>query len=181
MVHVILNILISAALKTLFSWLYPKIDVELYQKKFEARISKGISCGKFWDWLFTVKDIGSFKNAVPYYRVFQKSIIVIYWGAAAVFFYLNFPFYIFLIDVIGGVFLGAYYWMLYERKYYTMAGQEKHMYEYQVNKVDVYWLKRIYFSGYWLFRNGFTGWKFDLSAVIGLVILYLTSLIYLIK
>lgn len=175
---------ISFLLKTIFSYLYPKIDVKLYKENFEDKISKGISCGKFLDWLFTIKRIGGFEGALPYYRIFQKTILITFWGLSYLFFYKQFSLWIFIIDFVIGILFGAYYWMVYERKYYKLGRQEYLLIEMHLNNNNPYWLKRIWFSGYWLFKsngqdNGFRLWKFDMSFVIGLAIMYITSAVFL--
>jgi len=177
------NLIISIALKTSFSYLYPWIDVKLYQKRYEEKISKGISCGWLVDNLFTRKNIAGYENSVPYYRVFQHSITVLFWGLAYIFFYsvLPFHFLLFAFDFLIGILAGSYYWMLYERLYYRIAHQDGIMYSYQADHTDVYWLKRVWFSGLWLFKKEFAGWKFDMSALIGAIIMYLSSLIHLIN
>lgn len=176
-INQVISIVLSIFFKSIFSILYPKVDAYCYAGIFEGIIKKyphNKSGYKFWRWLFTEKDLIGFKNAVPYYRVFQKLILISFWLVVYIKFYSIFPFWLFIVDAVCGV-LWAYYWMKYERSYYYYADQEKEMYAFQLNNEDVYWLKRIYFSGYWLFSKGFTGWKFDLSSAIGTIGLFITS------
>jgi hypothetical protein len=105
--------------------------------------------------------------------------MIIYWFLAWLFFYQYFAWYIFIIDAVIGI-ACAYYFMTFERFYYRISNTLMDLFEYQIKKLDVFWLKRIYFSGHWLFEKEFIVWRFDMSAAIGLAIMYLTSLIYLI-
>lgn len=182
--YIILFIIIDWIFKAVFSeWLYPYIDAKLYAGIYENKIKRYLHySNKFWKWLFKEQDIKIFKmtfeDAVPRYRVFQKIILLGYWITAHFVFYKHFTWWVEAVCLFGV--LAAYYFMKFERKYYYWAGQEKLMYEYQINNVNVFWLKRIYFSGYWLFRKGFIGWKFDLSSAIGTTVLYLSTIVFLI-
>lgn len=80
-----------------------------------------------------------------------------------------------IIGLIG--FMIAWYLMLKEFLYYVFMWQWQEMLNYETYAQDVYWLKRIYFSGYWLFRNGFKFKYFTGSAALGLIILILSNLI----
>ena len=192
----ILNIAISVILKSIFNYLHPKIDSEAYGVRYEKMIEKLKDAGLFWNWIFTeykltkteyyrsaynnilTVRVSTGNTIVPKYRVMQNGILLLYWTAAYWLFYVHFPWWVTVIDVGGGL-VSAYYCMVWERLYYKIGGQDKEIYEYQSKNEDVYWLKRIYFSGKWLFAGGFAGWKFDVSAAIGLIIMYLCSLIFL--
>jgi hypothetical protein len=184
-----LKILISFALKTVFAYIYPKIDVECFYKRFEQKIEKNISAGKFFNWLFVKKDVKVFgtiyKQAVPRYRIFHATVMVIYWLAAWFFFYQYLDSNIWLCLLVFGIDAGlgvawAYWKMLFERLYYTISDTIQDLLRYQRDNVDVYWLKRKWFYGYFCFRISFLVHVFDESAFIGLIGMYLTSIIYLI-
>lgn len=177
--NLLLNIFSSLIFKTLFAYIYPKFDVLCYYEHYEKkRLSNW-----FWRLLFWEKDIKIFgtlyKNAVPIYRVLHSLVMIIYWFIAWILFYQYFAWYIFIIDAVIGV-AWAYYFMTFERFYYRISNTLMDLFEYQIKKLDVFWLKRIYFSGHWLFQKEFIVWHFDLSAAIGLAIMYLTSIIYFI-
>lgn len=190
---IILFIAIDWILKAVFGeWLYAWIDAKMYGGIYEeSEKAKGKSekenqkLSGFWMWLFEERDVKIlgfvFRNAVPRYRIFQKMIILIYWGGAYILFYSVLPLWIIAVS-FAGIFC-AYYWMKFERRYYYWAGQENEMYLMENDRVNVYWLARGYFSGYWLFKNGyhFRGWVFDLSSIIGTVLLYLSGLVMLLK
>lgn len=80
-----------------------------------------------------------------------------------------------LIPLIG--FIVAWYLMLKEYLYYIFMWQWQELLNYETDVEDVYWLERVYFSGYWLFRNGFKFWRFTVSAVVGLGILIISNYI----
>lgn len=191
---IILSIVIDWIFKAVFcEWLYPWIDAKLYGGIYEKKIQNitppSPPFGKggeqsphwFWRWLFKERDVKIFgyvfKNAVPRYRVFQKLVLVIYWGLAYYFFYSELPWYAQVIMLFGVVW--AYYWMKMERRYYYWNNQEQLMYEYERERQNVYWLSRIYFSGYWLFKGGynFRGWVFDASSLTGTAGLYAAGIL----
>jgi hypothetical protein len=184
-----LKILISLALKTVFAYIYPKIDVELYYKRFEQMIEKHVSAGKIFNWLFEKKDVKVFgtiyKQAVPRYRIFHASVMIVYWLSAWIFFYSSvysdiwLCLLVFFIDAVIGV-AWAYWKMTFERFYYTISDTVHDLLRYQLENLDVYWLKRKWFYGYFCFRISFLVHVFDESAFIGLIGMYLTSIIYLI-
>lgn len=183
MINLLFNIFSSLVIKTIFNYLFPKVDVECYYWKYEQTIQKGKSAGWFFDWLFTEKDMTIFgefyPKSVPYYRVFHASIGILYWLIAWFLFYQYLPWYVFAVDAVLGV-AWAYYFMLYERKFYTIADIVDELTRYQRERENVYWLKRKWFYGYFCFRNEFLVWEFDKSAFIGFIGIYFTSIIYLI-
>jgi hypothetical protein len=172
-------ILISLVLKAVFAYIYPLIDVKLYKERYEdKRLTNW-----FLKFLFTKKDLPGFPGALPYYRVFQFMIQAVYWIAAWFIFYKHISITVFIVDAVVGL-IWAFYWMKHEREYYRIAKQDYLLDEYRVQWTDVYWLKRWWYSGRWIFRKsyygGFTTMRFNISAGIGTAGYYLTTLIYLI-
>jgi len=185
-------ILISWIIKKVFSYLYPLLDVFCYKEHHE---DKKVLTG-FWQWLFKSYDIGKYKNLLIRYRIFQHGLAVIFWFISYQIFYSKFPWYVQMFELLG--LLACYYAMVFERKYYTIGKQEYLLSRYQETNENVYWLKRWYFAGYWLFMpvessgdadgwetvhidNGFRLWKFDLAYYIGLGVYYSVSVIYLFR
>ena len=113
------------------------------------------------------------RNILPVYRILQGSLDII----ALHLVYTNSG----LIPLIG--FMAAWYLMLKEFSYYILLWQWQVMLDYENNNEDVYWLKRIYFSGYWLFKfprdslHKYTFRKFAISAVTGLILIIVSNLI----
>ena len=104
---------------------------------------------------------------VPVYRLLQGLLDVV----AMYLVYDN-------MGIIGLIaFMVAWYCMLKEFLYYVFLWQWQNLLNYETYAEDTYWLKRIYFSGYWLFRSGFKFKLFAVSAVIGLIILIISNLI----
>ena len=107
------------------------------------------------------------KTVLPVYRIIQGVLD----GAALYILYINYG----VIPLVG--FVLAWYLMLKEYLYYIMLWQWQILLNYETYVEDTYWLKRIYFSGYWLFKNGFKFWRFTLSAAIGLALLIISNVI----
>jgi hypothetical protein len=179
-----MNILISIILKILFSYLYVKFDVLCYYNVYQQKIEKGIKVNWFFDWLFKKQDVKIFgtiyKQSVPRYRVLHGGIMVVFWFLAFIFFYSSFAWYIFIIDAVIGI-AWAYYFMTFERFYFTISDTVSELIRYQRENLDVYWLKRKWFYGDICFRISFLVHVFDESAFTGLIGMYLTSLIFLIQ
>jgi hypothetical protein len=187
MENLIIYICISIGIKFIFDHLYPRSDVYCYHGKFENGISKGISQGGFWDWLFTIYYLQTnkfgtptkiYEPMVPHYRVFHVLIGLTYWTASWFYFYNRFPWWIAVIDVIVGVLLGAWHFMKYERKFYKLINDDLKNAE-LINKI-MYWLKRWWFSGRYFFRKRFTVKAFNISVTIGTIIEYSTTGIFII-
>jgi len=115
----------------------------------------------FWELEFKGRVI------VPVYRMLQGTLDIV----ALYLVYTNGG----IIPLIG--FIVAWYCMLKEYLYYIFMWQWQEMLNYETYAEDTYWLKRIYFSGLWLFRSGFKFWRFTLSAIAGLIILIISNLI----
>ena len=183
-------IAVSLAFKAIFSYEAPLTDVFAYKEHYES----GNLCNWFWRRLFR-KSTGKDGNVqVPLYRVLQAANHIIFWALAFIIFYRYFPWYVWAAEGTGV--LLSYYFMVYERLYYKIAKQESLLLTFQSENINTYWLSdRLYFSGYWLFvkkesvlfntgdtiriDNGFRLWKFDLSCLIGIAVLILTSFIFL--
>lgn len=104
---------------------------------------------------------------LPVYRLLQGLL-----DAAALFLIYT---YSGLIPLAG--FVIAWYSMLKEYLYYVFMWQWQVMLNFENDDIDTYWLERFYFSGFWLFRNGFKFKLFTASAFIGLIILIISNLI----
>ena len=106
------------------------------------------------------------KPLYPFYRIFQGALDLLclwyLWNQS--------------IWQLAG-FCIAWYLMSKEYLYYIIAGQIHLTREYEYTKADVYWLKRIYFSGWWLFRRGYNYGLFRYSAIIGFIALIISNLI----
>lgn len=194
---ILLFISISIVAKMVFRYIYPESDVDLYQRKYENGISKGISQGKFYDWLFTrfrIEINGKLSNTLlPYYRIEQSCKLLAYWFIYFQCMRLYVPVWLLLIDLSGVII--AYYFMVYEYQYYKIAKQIKLLSVFEqfdpqtMSNTNTYWLKRIYFSGKWLFKtqkqqNGYTDFgfkqkKFYFSFILGTYLMVFTSLIYI--
>ena len=103
------------------------------------------------------------------YRILQKVVEVI--GLAGVYFLAG-------LWCVAGC-LMAHYFMLMDFLYYLWNRAAYQIFLFEQNKDNVFWLKRIYFSGYWLFPNsptdfGFKVWKFNLSALAGFILAILS-------
>lgn len=62
----------------------------------------------------------------------------------------------------------CHYAMVMDRLYYEWRGEDSDLDKFQRGGIDVFWLKRWYFSGWWLFKNRFTVKRLNWSAVVGL-------------
>lgn len=105
------------------------------------------------------------RNIYPVYRTIQgildiSSIYVVYH-------------YNGLIPAMG--FILSWYFMTKEYLYYVCLWQWQVILNYENNNEDVYWLKRIWFSGLWLFGNKYTFLKFTFSFILGLAILIISN------
>lgn len=80
-----------------------------------------------------------------------------------------------LIPAIG--FGLAWYFMVKEFMYYAFMWQWQLVLNFENHNLDTYWLKRWYFSGKWLFKNGFKFKRFVISFIIGLIFLITSNLI----
>lgn len=107
------------------------------------------------------------RTVVPVYRILQGLLD----AGALYLIYDNSGIY----ALIG--FAIAWYLMLKEFLYYVFMWQWQQMLNYETYAQDVYWLIRLYFSGYWLFKNGFKFKLFALSAVTGLILLIISNLL----
>jgi hypothetical protein len=141
--------------------LYQIISITLYvlivsgfDSYFYGRGEKG-----YYKWLF--KPFNWFGREVPIrYRVLQKILETT--GLA-------------LVLVVTDIYcviacLICHYFMLLDRLYYIFNGQENGLKEAERTNANMYWLKPIYFSGYFFFKDKFTVLKFNISAIIGILI-----------
>lgn len=71
----------------------------------------------------------------------------------------------------------AWYLMVKEMNYYLVLGQWKVLKRLETTKEHVYWLDRLWFSGAWVFIDGFTVKRFVYSYIAGLVMLALSALV----
>lgn len=120
---------------------------------------------KLWVLFWELKYRG--RAVVPVYRLLQGlldigSMYLIYTQSG-------------LISLIG--FILAWYLMLKEYLYYIILWQWQVILTYEDELQDVYWLKRIYFSGFWLFKKKYSFKWFTVSAILGLIILIISNLI----
>lgn len=120
---------------------------------------------KLWFLFWELKYKG--KVIVPIYRVLQGSLDILVM-------YLIYD-YTGLYGLIG--FVIAWYLMLKEFLYYVFMWQWQNLLNFETYDIDTYWLKRLYFSGYWLFKKGFKFKLFAGSAIAGLIILIISNLI----
>jgi small-conductance mechanosensitive channel len=135
------------------------LDALLYGYFYEQRKNKLLFL--FWE----LKHKG--RTIVPVYRLLQGLL-----DAGAI--YLIYT-YSGIVPLAG--FILAWYSMAKEYLYYIFMWQWQVMLNFENDDVDTYWLERIYFSGYWLFKSGFTFKRFTVSAAIGLIILIISNLI----
>lgn len=75
----------------------------------------------------------------------------------------------------AGAMVLSWYFMIKECLYYVFIGDLIQMQYY--NGLHLYWLERIWFSGFWIFYNGFNLTLFVLSAGIGLSALIISNFI----
>lgn len=172
-------IIISLIIKGTFKYLYPLNDVYCYKEHYEAKNLNN------WFWKFLFKE---YKIGLVWYRIFQHGLAVIFWYVAYVLFYSHFPLYAQLVELAG--LMIAYYAMCFEYDFYIIGKQQDLLLQYQRENENVYWLKKLYFSGYWLFMevehmnfidHGYRLEKFQWSVLVGTLIYYATSLVFLIK
>lgn len=125
-----------------------------FDSYFYGRGEKG-----YFMWLF--KSFKWFGRDVPMrYRILQKTVEL--GGLTAVF-------------IFGGFWCVAaclicHYFMLLDRLYYIFNGQEQNIKRLETNNEDPFWLTPIWFSGHFFFKNGFTVNKFNISALLGILI-----------
>ena len=135
------------------------LDALLYGYFYEQRKNK--LWFLFWELQYRGRVI------VPVYRILQGALDI----AAMYLVYDN-------SGITGLIaFIVAWYLMLKEMLYYVFMWQWQNLLNYETYAEDTYWLKRIYFSGYWLFKKGFKFKLFAGSAAIGLIILIISNII----
>lgn len=135
------------------------LDALLYGYFYERKKNKLLFL--FWELKYRGRIVA------PVYRLLQGLLDV---GAL----YLLYTHYG-IIPLAG--FIVAWYCMLKEYLYYIFMWQWQVMLNFENDDVDTYWLERIYFSGFWLFRSGFSFKLFTVSAAFGLIILIISNLI----
>ena len=103
----------------------------------------------------------------PLYRIFQGILDIgsMYWV------YKQRGIY----QLIGMIL--AWYFMVKEMLYYIILNQWDLLYSFQTYNIDVYWLKRVWFSGLWIFANGFTVDNFIVSFAVGITFLIISNFI----
>jgi len=135
------------------------LDALLYGYFYEQRKNK--LWFLFWELQYRGRVI------VPVYRMLQGALDI-----AAMYLVYDSS------GIIGLIaFIIAWYLMLKEMLYYVFMWQWQNLLNYETYAEDTYWLKRIYFSGYWLFKKGFKFKLFAGSAAIGLIILIISNII----
>ncbi len=161
----------------------------LYASGFDSYFYGRGEKGKF-KWLF--KNITLFGISKPWrYRIIQKIWEVS--GIVCVYLLSNPSPFGYSPFVKGRLLvvlpcLAAHYFMVLDRLYYVFNGQEKLLRDFEINHTDVWWLKNPWFSGKFFFAEnspinergagGFTVLKFNVSALIGLIISYLIILLF---
>lgn len=135
------------------------LDALLYGYFYEQRKNK--LWFLFWELQYRGRVI------VPVYRLLQGLLD----AGALYLIYINGG----LIPLIG--FAVAWYCMLKEYLYYIFMWQWQAMLNFENDDIDTYWLERLYFSGFWLFKNGFKFKLFTVSAIMGMIILIISNLI----
>lgn len=157
------------------------LDVKFYYEQKEQRIQKGLPVNWFIRFLFKPwKPRWAKHNMYPWYRILQKI-----WEIGLVFSFiylsiiLGLPVWVIIVDLISLCI--AFYFMYLERKYYDFSGTADDLVRMEAavkaGQLDTWWLKRIYFAGYWLFRP-FTKAKFDNSTKFAQMIMFLSSFIF---
>jgi hypothetical protein len=120
----------------------------------------------FKTWLF--KEF-QFKGItiVPFYRLLQGTLDII-----AI--YLTYDWFG-LWNTLA--MLVAWYLMFKEYAYYIFMNQLRYLEIFEEENLNVYWLKRFYFSGWFLFKDKFTVKKFQLSFILSVIILIIGWLV----